>query len=76
MTPREFLSQFSLNQITETRTSLTFEEAIAVWVMHWSGVINSVIAAKFGTNQGRVADILTEKKHVDSRSRAFEIFSS
>jgi len=32
-----------------------------------------IIAAKLGINQGRIAEVLTEKLHVGSRSRAVEL---
>jgi transcriptional regulator len=58
------------NTINITRTSLTFEEAIHVWMMRWTGDKQHVIAAKLGTNAGRVADVLTEKSHVGAREAA------
>lgn len=33
MTPETYISSIELNQITEHRASLTFEEAVAVWLM-------------------------------------------
>ncbi len=69
----DFISSFELNPIHARRARLTFEEAIAVWLMHWSGDYSHIIAAKLGTNPGRVADVLTEKTHVGSRIKAFEL---
>lgn len=71
MTPENYLSSLDLNHIHARRASLSFEEAVAVWLMKWSGEYNQIIAAKFGTNQGRIAEILTEKEHLGSREKAF-----
>lgn len=75
MTPETYISSIDLNQITEHRASLTFEEAVAVWLMKWAGDHNHIIAAKLGTNQGRIAEILTEAKHIGSREKAFMLSS-
>jgi hypothetical protein len=75
MTPETYISSFDLNQIIERRARLTFDEAIAVWLMKWSGDHNQIISAKFGTNQGRIAEILTEKAHIGSRDEAFKLRS-
>ncbi|MCV6596526.1 MAG: hypothetical protein OIF40_05505 [Mangrovicoccus sp.] len=75
MNQQEYLNQFELNQIKITRTRLTFDEAVAVWHMHWDENFNSLIAAKFGVNQGRIAEILNEKAHIGSRERAFQLRS-
>ncbi|MBY5931377.1 hypothetical protein KUV51_00075 [Tateyamaria omphalii] len=75
MTPETYISSFDLNQITTKRASLTFEEAIAVWLMRWNGDTIQIIAARFGTNQGRVADVLTEKEHAGSKAAAFSLRS-
>lgn len=75
MTPENYVSSFDLNHIHAHRSSLTFEEAVAVWLMKWAGDFNQTIAAKFGTNQGRIAEILTEKDHLGSREKAFLLSS-
>ncbi|HIC15005.1 MAG TPA: hypothetical protein EYO83_07635 [Gemmatimonadetes bacterium] len=75
MTPENYISSLDLNHITTRRSSLTFEEAVAVWLMKWAGDFNQIIAAKFGTNQGRIAEILTEKEHIGSREKAFTLSS-
>ncbi|MEJ6389885.1 hypothetical protein [Gymnodinialimonas ulvae] len=61
---------FQLNEINVQRKGLSYVEAVAVWLMHWSGEKQHLIAAKFGTNPGRIADVLTEKKHEGSRMDA------
>jgi hypothetical protein len=75
MTPENYVSTFSLNHITATRSSLTFEEAVAVWLMKWTGDYNHIIAAKLGINQGRIAEVLTEQDHIGSREKAFLLAS-
>ena len=62
-----------LNTISVKRASLNDQEAIAVWLLRWSGDKQHVIAAKLGTNSGRVADVLTEKTHQGTRSKAREM---
>jgi hypothetical protein len=49
---------------------LTFEDAMRVWRMHWSGEINSRIAAHFDVNQGRISEVLTGKRHAGSEHAA------
>lgn len=75
MTPENYVSSFDLNHIHAKRASLSFEEAVAVWLMKWAGDFNHIIAAKLGTNQGRIAEILTEKDHLGSREKAFMLSS-
>ncbi len=53
-----------------TKASLTAEEAVQVWLLRWSGMIQSVIAQRFGVNQGRVNEVLKEKKHLGSKAVA------
>ena len=71
MTPENYVSALNLNHINARRASLTFEEAVAVWLMKWAGDLNHIIAAKLGINQGRIAEVLTEKLHIGSREKAF-----
>ncbi len=68
-----YVSSFELNQISARRASLTFAEAVAVWLMKWSGDHNHIIAAKLGINQGRIAEVLTEKLHAGARAKAFSL---
>ncbi|MBY6164276.1 hypothetical protein KUW14_00340 [Pseudooceanicola nitratireducens] len=68
-------SNLDLNTITVKRTALTWDEAIAVWVMRRNGDAQHHIAARLGTNSARVADVLTEKSHIGSRdaSSSFQL---
>lgn len=65
--------EIELNDIHVKRKGLTFIEAVYVWLMRWSGETQQDIAAQFGTNSGRIADILNEKTHEGSKAKAFEL---
>ena len=56
--------------------SLSFEQAVKVWPMHWSGLYQHQIAAELFTNQGRISDVLNEKTHIGSRQAALQKFSA
>ena len=75
MTPQDYISSTELNQIEARRASLSFEEAVVVWLLKWAGDYNHIIAAKLGINQGRIAEVLTEQDHIGSRERAFLLSS-
>lgn len=49
---------------------LTFDDAVLVWKKHWSGEIQSRIAAFFDTNQGRISEVLNGTRHAGSEVRA------
>ncbi|ASM73847.1 MULTISPECIES: hypothetical protein [Roseobacteraceae] len=49
---------------------LSYADAATVWLLSWTGNDETVIAAKMGTNIGRVADILAENTYVGSRDNA------
>ncbi len=72
-TANDYISSFELNQIHARRASLTFDEAVAVWLMKWNGDHNHVIAAKLGINQGRVAEVVTGKAHLGAQEKASEL---
>lgn len=50
--------------------TLTFNDAIHIWLRHWAGEFQNRIAASFDVNPGRVNDVLKERKHVGSREAA------
>jgi hypothetical protein len=50
--------------------TLTFDDAVEVWLAHWTGQIQSRIAARFDVNQGRINEVLKERRHVGSRQAA------
>jgi hypothetical protein len=47
--------------------SLTFDDAVEVWKRHFLGEKQHHIAQAFGVNQGRINDILKERRHTGSR---------
>ncbi|MCR8826764.1 hypothetical protein [Pseudosulfitobacter koreensis] len=51
----------------------SYADAATVWLLSWTGNDQHVIAAKMGTNVGRVADILAENIYVGSRENAVRI---
>ncbi len=44
-----------------TSYTLTFDDAVDVWLRHWSGEFQHKIAAYYGVNQGRVNEVLKER---------------
>jgi hypothetical protein len=51
-------------------TSLTFDDAVDIWLRHWHGEFQHTIASSYGLNQGRVNEVLKEKLHVGSKQIA------
>jgi len=49
---------------------LTFDDAVEVWKRHFLGESQHHIAQAFRVNQGRINEILKEKRHVGSRQAA------
>jgi len=49
---------------------LTFDDAVIVWLRHWNGDYQHVIAASYAVNPGRVNDVLKERVHYGSKSVA------
>ena len=47
--------------------SLTFDGAVDVWKGHSLGEKQHHIAQAFGVNQGRINEVLKERRHVGSR---------
>jgi hypothetical protein len=50
--------------------TLKFDDAVEVWKRYFLGERQHHIAQMFGVNQGRVSEILKERRHVGSRSVA------
>lgn len=59
-----------LNPIYYERTSLSFDEAVAAWIMRRRGVKFNLIAAQLGTNPLRVGEVFRGEKHPDAREVA------
>jgi len=49
---------------------LSFDDAIQVWLMRWSGMYQHDIAAHFGVNQGRVSEVLGGTRQPGSEQAA------
>jgi len=49
---------------------LSFDDAVQVWLMRWSGMYQHDIAAHFAENQGRISEILTGKRYLGSETAA------
>lgn len=49
---------------------LTYEDAIEVWLMWWDGWLQSRIAAQLDVNQGRISEVVNQKRHAGSKSDA------
>ncbi len=50
--------------------TLTFDDAVDVWLRYWSGEFQHKIAAYYGVNQGRVNEVLKERLHQGSKQVA------
>lgn len=46
---------------------LTFNDAVEVWRRHFLGEKQHHIAQVFGVNQGRISEILKERRHIGSK---------
>jgi hypothetical protein len=55
---------------TMKRTKFTDDEAVDVWLRHWSGQTGDDIAHDYRINAGRVSDVLNEKTHPGSKRLA------
>lgn len=60
---------------TPHRPRLNLDEAVQVWLMSEQGMYQSDIAHRLGTNQGRVNEVLKEKKHLGSKDIAMKFES-
>jgi hypothetical protein len=56
--------------LTTPKTKFMFDEAVDVWLRHWSGQHQHHIAADYRINAGRVSEVLTGKKHPGSKQIA------
>lgn len=45
---------------------LSKDDAVQVWLMHWSGMYQHDIAAHFAVNQGRISEVLNGHRHSGS----------
>lgn len=49
---------------------LTRDDAVQVWLLHWSGMYQHEIAAYFAVNQGRISEVLNGQRHLGSEAVA------
>lgn len=59
-----------MNDNDKPSYTLTFEDAVQIWLRHWAGEFQNRIAARLDVNPGRVNEVLKERKHVGSREAA------
>jgi hypothetical protein len=58
------------------KTKFENDEAVDVWLRHWSGQLGDDIAHDYRINAGRVSDVLNEKTQPGSRQRAAAIWKA
>lgn len=49
---------------------LTFDDAVEIWIRHWSGEFQNRIAAHFDVNPGRVNEVIKGHKFKGSEQVA------
>lgn len=50
--------------------TLTFDDAVEVWIHYWNGQFQNRIAAQFDVNPGRVNEVIKGKRHPGSKIAA------
>ncbi len=55
---------------------LTLEDAVNVWLRHWNGEYQHIIAASYNVSAGRVNDVLKERTHFGSKAAAAKRLNS
>ena len=63
-------------QTTQPRRSprsLSFDEAVQVWVRLWTGEYQDRIAASYDVNPARVSEVVKLHKHLGSREAALAL---
>jgi hypothetical protein len=65
MTPLN--SQSPRWSLRRSSPALSFDDAVEVWKRHFLGEKQHHIAQAFGVNQGRICEILNERRHIGSR---------
>lgn len=58
----------------ERRTKFTDDEALDVWLRHWSGQSGDEIAYDYRINAGRVSNVLNGDTHPGSEEAARKIW--
>jgi hypothetical protein len=55
---------------SNTTYRLSFEDAVNVWLRHWNGEFQHLIAASYAVNPGRVNEVLKERLRFGSKLEA------
>jgi hypothetical protein len=61
------------NDPTRPSRKLTFDDAVQIWLLRFDSGLQHHIAARFGVNPGRIAEVLKERRHVGSRQVAEQL---
>lgn len=59
-----------MNDNEQPSYTLTFDDAVQIWLRHWNGEFQNRIAASFDVNPARVNEVLKERKLTGSREAA------
>ncbi len=61
-----------MNDNEKPSYTLTFEDAVEIWLRSLNGEFQNRIAASFDVNPARVNEVLKERKHLGSREVALK----
>lgn len=61
-----------MNDNAKPSHALTFDDAVQIWLCHWTGEFQNRIAARLDVNPGRVNEVLKERKFIGSREAALQ----
>lgn len=61
-----------MNDNGKPSPALNFDDAVQIWLCHWTGEFQNRIAARLDVNPGRVNEVLKERKFVGSREAALQ----
>ncbi|AYD03394.1 hypothetical protein [Neorhizobium sp. NCHU2750] len=61
-----------MNDNCKPSHTLTFDDAVDIWLRHWNGEFQNRIAASLDVNPGRVNEVLKERKFIGSREMALK----
>lgn len=61
-----------MNDNAKPSHTLTFDDAVQIWLCHWTGEFQNRIAARFDVNSARVNEVLKERKFIGSREAALQ----
>lgn len=64
------MSRPSAFALRRSSPRLSFNDAVEVWKRHFLGEAQHHIAQAFDVNQGRISEILNERRHIGSRDVA------